>query len=514
MERWLSPSRLALVAAVAMLVAAALGSFVGDAVSFHYPQLVISVLLLVAWWKRPADFALGLDPRAWKALLFASFVWLQVIGLTWFFGFRVNGVDFSIFDWMLESTHHGRLGYSPIYDVNHFGVHSSFILLLWVPLHEVFASPLWLVVSAPLIVWMGIFPARRLVRLACGGPHGALELLVTLLWVSNAWMGRSLHGGFRPEVLLPLLTLWFLVGWIERNDEIVGLSLVSLLCTKEDSVLFVLGFVLVATVIERWRWRQALLITVVSMAWLALYVGLLQPRLTGRAAPPYWGFWSDFGDTPKSVVLGMLSHPWLLTVKVVTSRWWAFFLPLLLVPFRSPRAVGGLAPTVLLLGAANYPMMRELGGYYALPLLAFALFGVLDTWAVWRALPSAKWREGVVLLSLGLFAALGSSYPRTAPVDWQKHDQLAAAWEAAKTAPIVCTQTSLFPHLGYSRRMLPLSDFGCMKRPGAIALVHPDMDLLPYDPQVFLDEMKRWQTAMPTRTLEGGFLLIGPAPGR
>ena len=53
-ERWLSPSRLAQVAAAAMLVAAALGSFVGDAVSFHYPQLVISVLVLVAWWK-PQD---------------------------------------------------------------------------------------------------------------------------------------------------------------------------------------------------------------------------------------------------------------------------------------------------------------------------------------------------------------------------------------------------------------------------------------------------------------------------
>ncbi len=499
-----------MVAAVAMLVAGLLGPLVGDLVSFRYPQQVISVLLIAGWWRRPTDFTLALDPRAWRLLLIASFVWLQLVGLTWFFGFRVNGVDFSIFDWMLESTHHGRLGYSPIYDVNHFGVHSSFILLLWVPLHELYDSPLWLVVSAPLVVWLGIFPLRRLVRLSCGGPHGALELAVALLWVSNSWMGRSLHGGFRPELLLPLLTLWFLVGWIERNDEIVGLSLVSLLCTKEDSVLFVLGFVFLATLVERWRWRQALLITVVCVGWLALYVGLLQPRLTGHTQAGYWAFWSDFGTTPRTVVMGMLSHPWSVVKKVATSRWWAFFLPLLLLPFRSVRAVGGLAPTVLLLGAANYEMMHEFGGYYALPLLAFSVFGVLDVWAVWRTSRAAKWGEGAVLVAFGLFAVIGSGYPRATPVRLEVHRQLQRAWDQAKAAPIVCTQTALFPHLGYSRKLWPLSDLDCIRRPGAVALVHPGMDSLPYDTQVYLDAVKGWQSEFPWRELEGGFLLIGP----
>lgn len=500
-----------MVAAVAMVVAAALGPFVGDPVSFRYPQLLISGLLVVGWWKRPVDFTLALDPRAWRLLLGASFVWLQLVALTWFFGFRVNGVDFSIFDWMLESTHHGRLGYSPIYDVNHFGVHSSFILLLWVPLHELVESPLWLVMSAPLVVWMGIFPLRRLVRLACGGPHGAIELAAVLLWVGNGWMARALHGGFRPELLLPLLTLWFLVGWIERNDEIVGLSLVSLLLTKEDSVLFVLGFVVIATLVERWRWRQALLIAVVSVGWLALYVGLLQPRLTGHTQAGYWAFWSDFGTTPRAVAMGMLTHPWSVVVKVATSRWWEFFLPLLLLPFRSLRAAGGLAPTVVLLGAANYPMMRELGGYYALPLLAFSVFGVLDVWAVWRSSRAAKWGEAVVLVAFGLFAVVGG-YPRAVPVSLAVHRQLQHAFDEAKTAPVVCVQTSLFPHLGYSRKLMPLSDIDCIRRPGAVALVHPGMDVLPYEPQLFLEAVKGWQSEFPWRELEGGFVLIGPAP--
>jgi uncharacterized membrane protein len=499
------------VAAVAMVVAALLGPFIGDAASFRYPQLVISVLLVAGWWKRPVDFTLAMSPRAWRLLLLGSFFWLQVVALTWFFSFRVNGVDFSIFDWMLESTHHGRLGYSPIYEVNHFGVHSSFILLLWVPLHELVDSPLWLVMSAPLVVWLGVFPLRRLVRLSSGGPHGALELAAVLLWVSNVWMGRSLHEGFRPELLLPLLTLWFLVGWLERNDEIVGLSLVSLLCTKEDSVLFVVGFVLVATLVERWRWKQALLIIFVSVGWLTLYVGLLQPRLSGHTQASYWGFWSDFGATPRTVAVGMLTHPWSVAVKVATSRWWAFFLPFLLLPFRSVRAVGGLTPTVLLLGAANYEMMREYGGYYPLPLLAFSVLGVLDAWAVWRTSRSAKWGEGLVLVAFTLFATIGAGYPRTVHVQLEVHRQLQRAWDEAKTAPIVCVQTALFPHLGYSKRLMPLSDLDCIRRPGAVALVHLGMDSLPYDTQVYLDAVKGWQSEFPWRELEGGFVLIGPA---
>jgi hypothetical protein len=214
------------------------------------------------------------------------------------------------------------------------------------------------------------------------------------------------------------------------------------------------------------------------------------------------------------VLFRSLAHPIELIVKVATSRWWAFFLPLVLVPFRSVRAVGGLLPTVLLLGAANYPMMRELGGYYALPLLAFSVFGVLDAWAVWRSSPTVKWREGLVFVAFGLFACIGGGYPRAVAVDPTVNRHLAAAWEAAKSAPIVCTQPAFFPHLGYSRRLQPLSDFECMNRPGAVALVHPELDLLPFDPWIFLDAIKGWQAQYPTKTLEGGFLLIGPVPER
>lgn len=510
MKTWLSPSRLAIVAAVAMGLSTVLRPLVRDPASFIYPQIALVALVLIGWWKRVPDFALGLSPRAEKLLLAASLVWLESVAISNFYAFRVHGIDFSIFDWMLESTHHGRFGYSPIYDVNHFGVHSSFILLLWVPFHEVIDSPLWLVVSGPLAVWLGIFPLRRLARSANGGPHGALELMLILAWVGNPWMGRAFQPGFRPELLLPFLTLWFLVGWIERNGEIVGLAVFSLLMTKEDSALFVLGFVLVGTLFERWRWRQALGLFVVCGGWLAAYVFLLQPLLVGRPAT-YWTFWTDFGTSPKTVMVGMLTHPLLLAQKVITSSWWVFFLPLLLVPFRSLRALGGMAPTLILLGGASYSVMREFLGYYPVPLLAFAMFGVLESHAVWRGLPSARLREAIVLLAIGLFGVIGGSYPRTLPVDLELNRALAAAFDEVRSAPIVCVEPVLFPRAGYSRSMVPMMETSCLDRPGAVALVNLSLDPSPYDPAWLEATVKDWQATMPWRDAGRGFLIIGPA---
>lgn len=507
-SRWTSASRLSLVSAAAMGVAA-LGPFAGDAVSFHYPQLAVVALLAVGFWRGTASAPI--EPRAWKWLLFASFVWLQVIGLSRFFGFWVNGVDFSVFDWMLESTHHGRFGYSPIFDVNHFGVHSSFILLLWVPLHELVSSPLWLTVSAGLVVWLGVFPVRRLVRLANGGPHGTLELLGVLWWVGNAWVGKALHAGFRPELVIPFLTAWFLIGWIERNSELTFLSLLALLCTKEDTGLYIVGFVLAAVAVERWRWRQALTIAAVSLGWLAIYVLALQPRLTGTVHAGYWGFWSDFGDSPRTVITGMVNHPVLLAEKLITSRWWAFFLPLLLVPVRSLRATGGLLPSVLLLGAASYSPMHEFNLYYPLPLLAFALFGVLDVWSTWKT-KAGRWREGVVLASLAFSSVVGTNYPRAASVDLERHERLQAAWKSIEAARVVCVQPVLFPHLGYSRRLVPILDEGCLDLPGAVALVNVELDSSPTDTFVFAEWVKTWRNSMPAHDFGRGFVVLGPRP--
>lgn len=510
LRRWSSPSRVLWLGSGALIASALLGPVLRDVAAFHHVQLALGVLLLAGWWQRSPDRQLAVDPRAWRVFLVVSLVWLEAVGVTRFLGFWVNGVDFSIFDWMLESTHRGRFGYSPIYEVNHFGVHSSFILLLWVPLHELVSSPWWLVLSGPLVVWLGLFPLMRLARLSNGGPHGALEVLLAFAWISNPWVGRALHGGFRPELLLPLLTLWFLVGWIERNSEIVGLSFVALLCTKEDSVLFLVGFVIAGTLVERWRWKQALTLVVLSAGWLLLYVAVLQPRLTGRSQPGYWTFWSDFGSTPRTVLEGMLAHPWLLVTKVATSRWWAFFLPLLLLPLRSLRALGGLAPTVLLLGAANYGAMRDYGTYYPLPLLAFALFGLLDVWAVWRSRADAWRREGVVVVAVASFAAVGASYPRAVPFELERHEALQAAWARVSKAPVVCVQPVLFPHLGYSRRLAPLMDFDCLERSGVVALIHPELDSSPQDTFAFLDRVKALREQMPVEELPGGFLVLGP----
>src|SRR5713226_253393 len=70
-----------------------------------------AILLLLALgrgWVGPPAFSIprGLRVSLWltSALLFLA------VQLTRFFSFAPNGYDFSIFDWMLHNTAHGRFG--------------------------------------------------------------------------------------------------------------------------------------------------------------------------------------------------------------------------------------------------------------------------------------------------------------------------------------------------------------------------------------------------------------------
>ncbi len=502
---WVAPSRLAWVWVFGLLLAGV------GLVPLRVAAAVVAVGLLAGWWWQTPGFGLAMDPRVWRALQVASLVWLEAVGLSGFFGLRLNGVEFSVFDWALESTHHGRLGYTPLGDLNHFGVHGSFILLLWVPLHELWDSPLWLVVSAGLVVWLGLFPLRRLVRLSNGGPHGALELAAAVAWLANPWTGSALQAGFRPELLFPLLTLWVLVGWIERNGEILWLAGLALLATREDAALVLMAFVIGGTIVERWRWPTALGVSVVSAGWLVLFGAVLQPRLLGRGAPAFWTEWSDFGATPRAMIAGLVGQPGLALKRLVTSGWWVFFGAWLLIPFRSFRAVCGLAPTVLLLGLSKSEAVRSFEGALALPLIGFAFFGVLDVWAVWRALPTVRWREGVVLGAMLSFAVLGAGSASVAPVDFERLRQLQQASGEVKSSPVVCAQTVLVPHLGYRTSLRGLDDLDCMKRLGAVGLVNLGLDTAPHEAEVFRATVDDWRARWPSRELPGGFVIIGPA---
>jgi uncharacterized membrane protein len=501
-----SPDRAAFVVALLFVVTGCLGLVVGSPAAFRNPHLALAVALTAVAARAPETFARPLSPRAWRGLVASALVWCALASWSHWAAFRVNGVDFSIFDWMLESTHQGRLGYSPIYDVNHFGVHSTFLLLLLVPLHALAPSPLWLVGVGSVAVWAGCFPLRRLAR-SLLGVHGGLELTLMLAWLGSSWLG---YGVFRIESLTPVFTLWFLVGWVEKRRGMLGAAALAMLCTKEDAALALASFAVASLLVERRRWPEALAVLLLATTFLATYVGWLQPLLLGKPAPTYLHFWSDFGQTAPEILRAWLSSPAEVAVKLFTSRWYLFFGPLLLLPFLSVQGAAGLLPTFFLLGVSNYDHMRDYGGYYPSPMVAWALFGMLEVAA--RTRHRRRWWLATVagLLAFPLFQG---DPARSVVIDWRVRAGLPAARAAlAEPASVRCVQTVLMPHLGYPSSLVPLFDDGCLDRPGAAGLLHPQLDLYPQPRERFDRALERLSAAGRTRDLPGGFVYVAPAP--
>ena len=480
-----------------------LGPLFGEYGSFHYPQIALAVVFLAAWLRDPQRLSAPLSPRAWAALAVMSLVWLEASALSTFAAFGVGGVDFSIFDWMLESGARGNFGYSPIFTVNHLGVHSTFVLALLVPFHALAPSPLWLVTIGPVVLWAGLFPLRRLVQRSVADNGGVL-LATSLAYVAGTHLGRLTTETFRIESLIPLGTLWFLAGWSEQRRGIWIAAVAFLFFTKEDATLYLGSFATACALFDRPRRTEALVLLLACFGWLGVYTQLMQPALAGKG-PGYLTFWSAFGTTPGSIIVGMATHPGAMLSRLFTSGVWGYFAPLLFLPWLSWRAVAGLAPTVFLLGSATYETMHRYLTYYPTPLLAFALFGVLE---VMRERKTRAWQAAGVLALL-LFPLVGFGYARVNSFEPERLREVATVRARIASAPRVCAQTVLFPHLGYPAQLEPLFELTCADTPGTWIVASEIFDPWPLSHEALQQAIAGWRATRPVIEV-GPFLIFTP----
>ena len=505
--RWLTPDSLAFLSAAAMLGASVLGPWLGEPAAFRNSNIVIAGLALLGWLNEPERWRRRLSPAAFAMVSLSALVWFEAASFSAFRAQHIHGFDFSVFDWQLASTARGRFGYSPIYELNHFGVHSSFLMLALVPLYWVAESPVWLLFMGPLVLWSAVFPLRRL-TLHTVGEHGGLLLAVVLAYWANPATGRVLQEGFRIENALPVLTAWLIIAWLERRYIVFFGAVAGLLCTKEDAALWVSTFALASAFIERRDARRVLAAAgavMLSAVWLFTYARVLQPMWVGHQ-PEYLHFWSDFGAAPREIVSGMLRHPGLVLTKLLTSGFWVFFGPLLFLPFTSLRATAGVLPTVFLLGVSNYEPMRSYSLYYAVPLVAFALFGVLEFAA---AAPAATWpRQVIAFAALLAFPLFRGGYAHVIADDPQRLAGASQVREVIAQAPLVFGQAAIFPYLGYPQELRDFYRLSDVGTPGALFVVNPGVSVEPFSADELTDLLAKARAEGRARELQGGFVVI------
>jgi hypothetical protein len=482
-----------------------LGAFRNWQIGLNAAMLLL--LALGRGWAAPSfSIPSGIRTALWatSGLLFLS------VQLTRFFSFGPNGYDFSIFDWMLYNTAHGNFGFSPIYGVNHFGVHASYVLLPLVPLHRLVETPLLLVTLNALALWAGVLPLWRLAK-----DHFQSEgtaLLIAIAYLTNPWMGKLVDGGFRPENFYPLLGLAFALGWTRGKAILWAPALIGFLAIKEDAALYIAALAVASLMFQPERRRVAAICLAGSLSLWVINLAWLQPhflRGSGQAEPHYFQFWNQYGSTPGAVALQMLKAPWRVVADVATSGWYKLFLPALLLPLASRLPMAAMLPAVVLLGTASYPAMRQYRAYYAAPMIPFLFWSFGDAYRRLQSAPRLRAVAPAWVAAAALaFPLFGDGYLRLKWPDPRALRALDAAIAALSDHPgTVCAQGVLFPHLPYRLKLEPLSP-GCARQPNAVSLVNSTLDPFPYSADGLRAAVAEAVKSGRAQVLESGFAIL------
>jgi len=167
--------------------------------NFHYLlQIFLAVLFMVEWKKGQEGFRQEPPPLIGQVFWIGTFILFILNNVFKYLALEVNGMDFSIFDYMLFTKN----GYSPVYSVYHMGIHPSYILFILKPLHMLLQSPFLLIIAGPVILWLSGLVLHRLVREY--EIKGYLSFIIISVYFTASFFVTVLNGNFRIEVFYPL----------------------------------------------------------------------------------------------------------------------------------------------------------------------------------------------------------------------------------------------------------------------------------------------------------------------
>ncbi|HET9238072.1 MAG TPA: DUF2079 domain-containing protein [Oligoflexus sp.] len=415
-------------------------------------------------------------PKLWNALALTSLLSFLATGVTHYLGLRLNGEDFSIFDWMLFNTNYREFMTSPICNMaaaldvcHHFAIHPTYIMIPLAFLHRIFEEPLFLITVHSLALWSAIIPLRALARHFL--KHDVLVAAVLLAYLCNAYVGSILNHGFHVEVFFVPFGLALLRAWVARRTN-WWVWLLLFLSVKEDGALYMIAMALAQMVLTP-RDRRSYALFSVSLAVLALNLLLVQPyflKVTGATVPSYLRFWGHLGSSKGEIIQTILTQPLSTVTMVLKSHWYILFGALLFVPFLSPLALAAMAPALLIYGLSNISHMREYATYYSAPLIPFLFFGLVE--GGHRIMKrNLRVAPRLILIGTFLFALTGGGYQKFPLIAfqalWDLYEARNFLWTQAR--PLICAQTLLYPHLPYEWRIQPLST-ECMQEPAALTV--------------------------------------------
>lgn len=406
------------------------------------PILGACVLLLCipgrAWLDRDVRFR---RPVVAAGFALVALALLRILVLR-YLAFEINAWDFTIsFDRPIEQTVRGNLLWSDTLRMSMLGVHANWLMLAFVPLYAIAASPYWLLAAHVIAVAGAAYAIFLYGRHVLDDDLAAA--LIAAAFLCNRYTVRSFHHGFVIDVFYPLGFVLLLYAF-RRANLALGIAAVLLIVSiKEDAVLTLAGIAAAIAFRHRaWRWVTAIL--AIALAVFAVDYLLVIPAFRGQPIP-FAHYWGSFGASPVAAAGGMFAHPVRVLGRVLPTAF-QLFATFAFVPLFGGEWLFAALPTLLAYTSADTEDLRWLALHYSLPILGVLFAATVD--AVARV-DARRRRRLLALLVFLCSISVGSGYKMASPRP--ERTAIPRLLATAGAGPVY-VQGAVFPHVGYSDR--------------------------------------------------------------
>lgn len=367
--------------------------------------LIASAIVYVAWsplmrwasWVRvftlPARIAdrIALDSVLVYCIVFSAMTVLRYWSFSIGYLDQVNSWDLAQYDQIIWNSLHGRLFENSFFPdaPNFLGKSFTPILLAFVPLYALWASPIVLLIVQTVALALGALPLYWTARARIGR---GLALAVALAYLLSPALQNTNVAEFH-EVALVIPFLIYTTFFLLRRHYagfLIGLALTLLI--KEEIALITVMFGLYVFLFQR-QLRLGLGLTLWGMLWTVLVLQYVIPYFrTGVWGGTFYYFeggtlagggarYSYLGKNVPEIVTTLLTRPDIIAAEVLIPSKIAYVLHLL-VPLAFLPLVG-LEMSALALPTFGYTLLsryahqHSLAAAYHAPILPFLFFGAI-----------------------------------------------------------------------------------------------------------------------------------------
>ncbi len=340
------------------------------------------------------------------------FAWSSHLGIDIHRGYGTSAFDIGLYDQGLWLLSHFHAPFVTLMGRNLFGDHTSFTLILLVPLYWLHPDPSTLIVVQALAIALAAVPVYLL---ALRRIHSVpIATVLATAFLLHPALAQSNLENFHPDSLLVLFVAVAIYAAVESKNRLFVIATVLTILTKEDAVLIVVPLAIWVAV--RRNRKLGLGFVGGSILYTLFATNVVMRGLIGVPTLNSWripfggptGFLGRIVKKPGDVASYLYSEnrPWYV---------WQMLAPTGLVFFIAPE-VAAIGAVVLASNVSSTFLYQHLIGYhYVMPILPALALGTV--FAVSKLKPGV-WRTAAVSV-VGL-SALWSAY-LWAPFQFSEH---------------------------------------------------------------------------------------------